>query len=324
MRVKLMIDIHRIQRIHDKVITVGIFEGFGGTYHDFCLSFLSYMRIKSEISFRLLYIRKARDIVIEKSITLWKIDGNLVIRRINLMKKDDIRRLLFVLGKEHCLDVMINLNKNGWQTASEVARDLNIHIATAVKYLSELFELDFVDRRVKRGKTRKAFEYRVKDPKVTIEFDLSALKSKPIGSGEKPLVLFSILFTILMKSRKVVGNSVDSHINGKFMAFENNEKDIVKNSLMFDGDLEDAKNFFQNNIENLGLSDTQNEEVVCILIELINIVLEHYESRLGPHSTKSLVDVTMYKVFNIFEPKVMDYSTVLDVLPNDYFGKWVS
>ena len=43
------------------------------------------------------------------------------------MKKEDMKRMLFVLGKEHCLDVMINVYKNDWQTASEVARDLNIH-----------------------------------------------------------------------------------------------------------------------------------------------------------------------------------------------------
>ena len=218
---------------------------------------------------------------------------------------------------------MINLNKTGWQTASEVARDLNIHIATAVKYLSELHELDFVERRIKRGKTRKAFEYKVKDPKVTIEFDLGVLKSHPVGAGQKPLVLFSILFTILMKSRKVVGNSVDNYVEGKFQALTNSEKDIVKNSLLFDGDLEDAKDFFKNSMDTSHLSDEKCEEVVCILIDLIKVVLDHYESRLGSHSTKSLVDVTMYKVFNIFEPEIMDFSGVLNALPPDYFGKWV-
>ena len=62
------------------------------------------------------------------------------------MNKEDMKRMLFVLGKEHCLDVMINVYKNDWQTASEVARDLNIHIATAVKYLTELYELGLVNR----------------------------------------------------------------------------------------------------------------------------------------------------------------------------------
>ena len=94
------------------------------------------------------------------------------------MEKKDMRKMLFVLGKEHCLDVMINLYKNDWQTASQVARDLNVHIATAVKYLSELHELGLVDRRVKQGKTRESFEYQLKNPKIKIEFDISQLMSK--------------------------------------------------------------------------------------------------------------------------------------------------
>jgi predicted transcriptional regulator len=94
------------------------------------------------------------------------------------MTKEDIRKMLFVLGKEHCLDVIINLYKNGGQTASQIARDLNIHVATAVKYLSELHELGLVDRRVKWGKTREAFEYQLKNPKINIEFDISQLMSE--------------------------------------------------------------------------------------------------------------------------------------------------
>lgn len=238
------------------------------------------------------------------------------------MKKDDIRRMLFVLGKEHCLDVMINLNKNGWQTASEVARDLNIHIATAVKYLSELYELDLVERRVKRGKTRKAFQYVIKDPKVRIEFDLSNLKASPVSHGERPLVLFSILFTILVKSRKVVGQSVDNYVDGKFQSLENIEKNLVWDCLRYDGDLEDAKNFFETNLKSLCLDEKKFEEVISILAEVIQMVINHYESRLGPHSTHSLVEVTMDKVFNVLETETMDYSNVLECLPQDYFGKW--
>lgn len=240
------------------------------------------------------------------------------------MKKEDIRRMLFVLGKEHCLDVMINLNKNGWQTASEVARDLSIHIATAVKYLSELFELDMVERRVKRGKTRKAFEYQMKEPTIRIEFDLSSLKARPIAMGERPLVLFSILFTILMKSRKVVGQSVDNFVDGRFQAFQKTEKNLVWDSLHNEGDLEDARDNFQRNIEHLALTEEQCEELVNVLSDLIRVVIEHYESRLGPHSTKSLVEVTMNKVFNLLEPDFMDFNNILNILPSDYFGKWVT
>ena len=165
------------------------------------------------------------------------------------MEKKNIRKILFVLGKEHCLDVMINVYKNGWQTASEVAKDLDLHIATAVKYLSELHELGLMNRRKKRGKTREAFEYQLTTSKIKIEFDVNSLMGKKTKADSKPLVLFSVLFTMLMKSRKVVGHSVDVFVNGRFEKLQNGEKDLVMDSLMFEGDLEDARNFFQKNLE---------------------------------------------------------------------------
>lgn len=238
------------------------------------------------------------------------------------MKKEDMKRMLFVLGKEHCLDVMINVYKNDWQTASEVARDLNIHIATAVKYLSELYELDLVNRRIKRGKTREAYEYQVKNPKVKIEFDISTLMVKSIKSDKKPMVLFAILYTILFKSRKVVGPSVDNFVNGRFENLKNSEKQVVKNSLLFEGDLEDAKNFFLQNLNGSAESEERCEEVAEVLIELINVVIVHYESRLGQHSTESLVDVTMKKVIDTLGGELILGSNILSTLPYDYFGKW--
>lgn len=230
--------------------------------------------------------------------------------------------MLFILGKEHCLDVMICLHKNGWQTASEVARDLNIHIATAVKYLSELHEIDLVNRRVKRGKTRVAFEYQIKNPKVKIEFDLTSLMSKKTRADSKPLVLFSILFTILMKSRKVVGPSVDSFVSGRFRELKNNEKNVVMDSLNYEGDLEDAKNTFQKNLNGVAFTEKRCDEVVTVLTELINCVIEHYETQLGIHSTESLVDVTMIKVINVLGGELIFDKSVLSTLSYDYFEKW--
>jgi len=240
----------------------------------------------------------------------------------NEMKKENMRKMLFVLGKEHCLDVMICVYKNGWQTASQVARDLNIHIATAVKYLSELYELDLVDRRVKKGKTREAYEYQLKNPKIKIEFDISQLMSKNIQPGNKPLVLFSILYIILMKSRKVVGHSVDNFVTGKFENLKNSEKQVVMDSLMIDGDLEDAKDIFLKNLNGKAISEEKCNEVVGVLTELINCVIKHYESRLGHHSAESLVDVTMKKVIRSFGGDITEGGNILGNLPYDYFRKW--
>jgi len=238
------------------------------------------------------------------------------------MDKESIRRLLFVLGKEHCLDVLINVHNNGWQTASEVASDLNIHIATAVKYLTELHELNLVNRRVERGKTREAFEYQVKNQNIRIEFELNSLLEPKLSPDNKPLVLFAILFTMFLKSRRVVGHTVDEFVNGRFERLKNGEKNIVMDSLLFDGDLEDANTFFLEHLNGISLTKKRCDDVVGALTELINSVIEHYETRLGQHSTESLVDVTMKKVMDTLGGDVIQDSSVLSTLPYDYFGKW--
>jgi hypothetical protein len=36
------------------------------------------------------------------------------------------------------------------------------------------------------------------------------------------------------------------------------------------------------------------------------------------------VEVTMNKVFNVLESDYMDYSNILNILPPNYFYKWVN
>ena len=237
------------------------------------------------------------------------------------MNKEDIRRMLFVLGKEHCLDVMICLNKNGWQTASEVARDLDIHIATAVKYLSELHELGLLGRRVKKTKTRGAFEYKLENPRVIIELDLTELMDQKHGASSKPPVLFSILYAMILRSRKVLGHSVDAVV---FEKQGNGEMGVVLDSLTFEDGLEYARNLFLENLNGMELSDKKYDEVVSTLTDLISTVIEYYESRLGPYSAESLVDLTMKEVINVLGGDVLENSDALGILPLDYFGKWRS
>lgn len=238
------------------------------------------------------------------------------------MLKDDIRRMLFVLGKEHCLDIMINLYRNDWQTASGAAKDLNLHVATAVKYLSELHELGLVNKRIKRGKTREAFEYQLKTQDIRIEFEIKSLVKKSSRPDNKPLVLFVIFFIMFRKSRKVVGKTVEEFVNGRFEKLKNGEKKVVMDSLSFEGDLDDAKDIFLKNLNGSALTEERCEEVQNALSDLIESVIVHYESKLGRYSTESLVDVTMNKVIDILGEESVDSDDVLGSLPYEYFGKW--
>lgn len=99
-----------------------------------------------------------------------------------------------------------------WQTASEIASFLGIHISTAVKYLSEFEEVRILEKRMRESKPRKSMEYKLIDPKIEITLSLKNL----IEEEEK---------IILKKSKKI-------HIREKKdidASFEWNEKrEVIK------------------------------------------------------------------------------------------------
>lgn len=53
---------------------------------------------------------------------------------------------------------------------------MDLHIATCTKYLEELSEIDLVEERKRQGKTRVVSQYRVKDPKIRLEFKLDNIQ----------------------------------------------------------------------------------------------------------------------------------------------------
>ncbi|MGM0404659.1 MAG: hypothetical protein ACQEQM_00775 [Thermoplasmatota archaeon] len=60
----------------------------------------------------------------------------------------------------------------GWIKASDVANSLDLHIATCTKYLDELHEIDLLEMREGKGKTGKIKEYRLKDPRIELHFEI--------------------------------------------------------------------------------------------------------------------------------------------------------
>ena len=179
-----------------------------------------------------------------------------------------------------------------------------------------------MSRRIRNGRGRKAFEYKLKSPKIEIDMDIESFIRKKPSADSKPTALFSILYTLLSKSRRVLGHSVDDFINSRFDNLGNGEKHIVMNSLMFDGDLEDAKNFFLKSLNGRGLTEERSMDVVSVLEELIDMLIELYEEREGHYSTESLIDVTMVKVIRVLGDDLFEEGSILSTLPSVYFGKW--
>ena len=88
------------------------------------------------------------------------------IRTANL---EEAREVMTALAREYSVDLLRELHGTGWSTASEVARNLGIHVATAMRKLSELEALGLLEKRVREGTD--LVEYRSVGGRVEIVLD---------------------------------------------------------------------------------------------------------------------------------------------------------
>lgn len=82
-------------------------------------------------------------------------------------------KVLFALGSRNGWRVANALNIECWKTASEVASELGLQIATAVTHLKQLADAGVAEKRIRKGK-RDAVEYRLAGMDVTISLSLGA------------------------------------------------------------------------------------------------------------------------------------------------------
>ena len=89
------------------------------------------------------------------------------------MNQVQFQYIASILGKEHSIAVLEELFISPWSSASEIAQELSIHIATAVKYLEELRTGKIVEARLRKTKAREALEYRIIDPDINLNLNIS-------------------------------------------------------------------------------------------------------------------------------------------------------
>jgi len=91
------------------------------------------------------------------------------------MNKEQFAHTLSILGKEHCIDVIETLYIKEWCTATEISEELKIHIATAVSYLSDLHDIGLVERRIRGGKYKDAYEYSLKSTSINLNLNFKEI-----------------------------------------------------------------------------------------------------------------------------------------------------
>ncbi len=82
------------------------------------------------------------------------------------------RELIAALAREYSVELLQELHARGWSSASEMARDMGIHVATAMRKLAELESLGLLEKRVRSGTDM--VEYRLLNPRLEIVLDLAS------------------------------------------------------------------------------------------------------------------------------------------------------
>lgn len=82
------------------------------------------------------------------------------------------RELIEALAREYSIELLQELYARGWSSASELAREMGIHVATAMRKLAELEALRLLEKRPRADSD--VIEYRLAKPRVEILLDFDA------------------------------------------------------------------------------------------------------------------------------------------------------
>jgi predicted ArsR family transcriptional regulator len=117
------------------------------------------------------------------------------------MKGEHFRATVEILAGGHGLPILKLLHTKGWSIASDVATDLDIHTTTASKYLTKLYEVGILDRRTRSCRTRKAYEYKLRSPRISLDLDIRDNQEDDLI----PVCEFysSVLFEMIGKTEKI-------------------------------------------------------------------------------------------------------------------------
>lgn len=127
------------------------------------------------------------------------------------------KKLAAVLAKDVTGKILANLYQHPYQSASDVARMLRIHIATAQKYLRELKEVHLIEARMRSGVSRPTEEYRISTSKIHIDIDIAKHVRDVESIGEKLYIRenknMPIAYESDVKNRKITELLILDNIN---------------------------------------------------------------------------------------------------------------
>ncbi len=205
------------------------------------------------------------------------------------MNKKELQTSLSIMGRERSLDIISFAVDHGWSTATEISHGLDMHVATAVKHLQDLESIDVLESRTRKGKTRSALEYNIKNSRIFYDIDIMSLGSQ--GEMEKDNDLhLSMVFLCEFSQRlmRFTGNTTGSLL-------ESWKKDLGLDDAVL-GHLRTCIDSYEPDDENRssGLADKMDG---LDHLQIIDSILEFEERTMGRSSLISLVNISLARAF---------------------------
>lgn len=145
------------------------------------------------------------------------------------MKKEQFKATVNILAGGHGLPILNLLHSRGWSIASDVASELEIHTTTASKYLTKLYEVGILERRTRKCRTRKAYEYNLRSPRICIDLDIS--EEQDIDLISVCEFYSSLLFAVLKKTENIgwamIGPAVEEALSNLQDSSKHEVSDII-------------------------------------------------------------------------------------------------
>ena len=127
-----------------------------------------------------------------------------------------------LLGGEHSLPILKYLLAGEWRIASDVSRALDIHTTTASKFLAGMHALGFLERRVRKSRTRSAYEYRLTGTRITLDLELG---SGPVPLREALTYYLDYVSAVLDKARRLGWPGIEKKLESRLETNQNGLKE---------------------------------------------------------------------------------------------------
>jgi DNA-binding transcriptional ArsR family regulator len=228
-------------------------------------------------------------------------------------------KLMQLLSNDISIDILKTLHGSEWCMASNVSQNLGIHISTAQKYLTRMYEHDILQRRIRECKTRSTYEYQIKSPRIHVELDLNRLfqSSNPLPMNVYEFY-FSLYYALLEGARRIGGSRFDGLVKNtleELILTKKGNNRLLLESLGQGRDSSQALNHFDINFDATSADDSGTRRTY---FELISRILHAFEEQMGRNATLGIVEVSSRELLQRNRTLLQKYG-LLEDLPKQYF-----